>query len=174
VSSLHREVYKNGYVALAGCLVPGLCLMIKSPTIVHSDGLKCWVRLNSIRWQVAHDMLSSQRTLLIGWLCFGGTEFRTAFFVMSPFRKGQAVYWLSRCVGAAGGPSCVLLAPLCRRCGRPEGGAAGFVVSALRKGRVVRCLFVVVFWVVGRNDLLGFQVGFGSVVHRWFRSAWCP
>jgi len=61
MSSLRGKADKDGDIALVGCLISGLCLMIEWPTIVHSCGIKSWTGLHSICWQPTHDVLPSNR-----------------------------------------------------------------------------------------------------------------
>jgi len=61
MSRLRGKAEKDGVIALVGCSVSGLCLMIEWPTIVHSCGIKSWIGLHSICRQATHDVLSSDR-----------------------------------------------------------------------------------------------------------------
>jgi len=48
MSSLRGKADKDGDIALVGCLISGLCLMIERPTIIHSCGMKSWIGLHLI------------------------------------------------------------------------------------------------------------------------------
>jgi len=61
MNSLRGKTDKDGDIALVGCLISGLCLMIDGPTIVHSCGVKSWIRLHSICWKATHVMVPSNR-----------------------------------------------------------------------------------------------------------------
>jgi len=58
---LRGKTDKDGDIALVGCLIFGLCLMIDGPTIVHSCGMKSWIRLHSICWKATYVVVPSNR-----------------------------------------------------------------------------------------------------------------
>jgi len=61
MSSFRGKADKDGDIALVGCLISGLCLMIEWATIVPSCGMKSWIGLRSICWQATHDVFPSNR-----------------------------------------------------------------------------------------------------------------